>query len=416
MIGTGVFTSLGFQLADIQSSFVILLLWLVGGLAALCGALTYAELGAALPRSGGEYNFLAQIYHPAAGFISGWTSAIIGFAAPTALAAITFGFYFASAFPALPPSGLAALLVAALAAVHAGTRRASGGTQRVFTALKVALIAAFCMLGWVLTDAPQEVALLPSAGDGALIASGAFAVALIYVNYAYTGWNAATYFLDELERPRQTLSRVLILGTALVTALYLLLNFSFLRAAPMEALAGQIEIGHIAAQFIFGESGAMLMSVALSLLLISTASALTLAGPRALQAMGQDFHALRWLAKTNAQAVPFTAVLFQSALALLFIATASFDSILVFAGFTLGLNSLVTVAGAFVLRWRQPDLERPYRIPLYPLPPLIFLAIMGWTLAYILAQRPAEGIAGLGIIAGGAVFYLASQRLAPSRG
>ena len=188
MIGTGVFTSLGFQLLEIQSGFVILMLWLVGGITAVCGALSYAELGASLPRSGGEYNFLSEIYHPGVGFVAGWVSATIGFAAPTALAAITFGTYLASVVPALSPRWLATALILVLAAAHATTRRTSGGTQRAFTYLKVVLIAAFCLLGWTLADAPQDISFLPAAGDGTLIASGAFAVALIYVNYAYTGW------------------------------------------------------------------------------------------------------------------------------------------------------------------------------------------------------------------------------------
>ena len=149
MIGTGVFTSLGFQLLDIQSGFVILALWLIGGVAALCGALAYAELGAALPRSGGEYNFLTEIYHPAAGFVSGWISATIGFAAPTALAAMTFGAYLESVFPVLSPTWLALGVVAALAGIHATTRRLSGGAQRALTVVKVGLIVAFCGLGVV---------------------------------------------------------------------------------------------------------------------------------------------------------------------------------------------------------------------------------------------------------------------------
>ena len=186
MIGTGVFTSLGFQLVDIRSGFVLLALWAVGGLTALCGALTYAELGAALPRSGGEYNFLSRIYHPSAGFISGWVSATIGFAAPTALAAITFGTYLSSVFPILSPTLLACALVIALTAIHATTHRNSGGVQRWFTALKVLLILGFCGLAWLLAEHPQPVQFLPASGDGALLASSAFAVSLIYVCLLYT--------------------------------------------------------------------------------------------------------------------------------------------------------------------------------------------------------------------------------------
>ena len=415
MIGTGVFTSLGFQLLEIQSSFVILMLWFIGGLTALCGALTYAELGSALPRSGGEYNFLSRIYHPGAGFVSGWISATIGFAAPSALVAITFGTYMASAVPGLSPTWLAALLIVVLAAVHSSTRRASGGTQRAFTYLKVGLIGVFCILTWTLVETPQDIRLLPAPGDGALLVSGAFAVALIYVNYAYTGWNAATYLLDELERPAGTLSKILLTGTGIVLVLYLLLNFSFLYAAPVDAMAGKIEIGYIAARYVLGESGAAIMGMVLALLLVSTVSAMTLAGPRVLQVVGQDFRIFRLLARTNADGVPRVAILCQSALALAFVLTASFESILVFAGFTLGVNSALTVAGVFVLRLRESSLERPYRMPLYPIPPLIFLAVTGWTLAYITVARPMESLAGLGIIGLGVVCYFVVRRMPQNR-
>ena len=415
MIGTGVFTSLGFQLLEIQSGFIILMLWFIGGLTALCGALTYAELGSALPRSGGEYNFLSRIYHPGAGFVSGWISATIGFAAPSALVAITFGTYMASAVPGLSPTWLAALLIVVLAGVHSSNRRASGGTQRAFTYLKVGLIGTFCILTWALVETPQDIRLLPARGDGALLASGAFAVALIYVNYAYTGWNAATYLLDELERPAQTLSKILLTGTGIVLVLYLLLNFSFLYAAPVDAMAGRIEIGYIAARFVLGESGAAIMGMVLALLLVSTVSAMTLAGPRVLQVVGQDFRIFRLLARTNADGVPRVAILFQSALALGFVLTASFESILVFAGFTLGISSALTVAGVFVLRLREPSLKRPYRVPLYPIPPLIFLAVTGWTLVYITIARPLESLAGLAIIGLGVVCYFAVRRMPRDR-
>lgn len=405
MIGTGVFTSLGFQLADIRSEFVLLMLWVVGGLTALCGALTYAELGAALPRSGGEYNFLGRIYHPSVGFVSGWISATIGFAAPTALAAITFGTYLASVFPALSPAWLACGLVILLSIAHATSRRSSGGVQRAFTAVKILLIVGFCLLAALLVEEPQAISLLPRKGDGTLLTSGAFAVALIYVNYAYTGWNAATYLTGELERPEQTLSRVLLQGTLVVMLLYVLLNTTFLYVAPTEAMVGRLEIGYVAAEHAFGSSGAAIMAVILALLLISTASAMMMAGPRVLQVIGEDHHAFRVLAKVNADGVPAIAVAVQSGLTLLFILTASFESILVFAGFTLGTSTFFTVLGVFVLRRRSPDLPRPYRVWGYPLPPLIFLAITGWTLTYILAQRPAEGLWGLGIIASGAVLY-----------
>lgn len=405
MIGTGVFTSLGFQLLEIQSGFVILMLWAVGGVAALCGALCYAELGAALPRSGGEYNFLGRIYHPGVGFVSGWISATIGFAAPTALAAITFGAYLSSVFTALSPVPCATALVIGLTLVHMWTRRSSGGVQRWFTGLKVAFIAVFCLLVLWKTGDAQPVSFLPASGDAVLLTGGAFAVALIYVSYAYTGWNAVTYLSSELREPQRVLPVVLTLGTVAVALAYVLLNFTFLYAAPIDALMGELEVGYVAARHVFGDRGAAVMGVALALLLVSTVSAMIMAGPRVLQVIGEDFPAFRMLARTNSHGLPSVAVAAQSALALAFIWTASFESILVFAGFTLGLSTFLTVLGLFVLRVRRPGLPRPYRLTAYPLPALVYLAITGWTLAYILMERPHESLMGLVLIGAGAAFY-----------
>ena len=410
MIGTGVFTSLGFQLETIQSTFPLLLLWVVGGAAAFCGAITYAELGAALRRSGGEYTFLGRIYHPAAGFVSGWISATVGFAAPTALAAITFGAYLASVFPALSPTWLAAGLVAAAAWVHSATYGASSLFQRGFTTAKVILIAAFCAAAIALVDTPEPVALLPSAGDADLVFGGAFAVSLIYVSYAYTGWNAATYLTGELDDPGRTLPRVLAGGTLLVMVLYLALNYTFLRAAPMSAMEGRLEVGHIAAMHILGPLGADIMGVTLAVLLVSTVSAMVLAGPRVLHVIGEDHSAFRFLARRTPDGIPRVAILTQAALALFFILTASFEAILVFSGFTLGLNSMLAVAGIFVLRMREPELERPYRAWGYPVTPLVYLALTSWTLAYILIDRPEQGLLGLGLIAAGLAFYRVAGR------
>ncbi|TQV86872.1 APC family permease [Aliikangiella coralliicola] len=411
MIGTGVFTSLGFQLIDIQSGFALLMLWVVGGVTALCGALTYAELGAALPRSGGEYNFLTRCYHPVAGFISGWISSTIGFAAPVALAAITFGAYLSSIFSQLSKNGLAVLLIIVLAIVHGSNRKNSGGLQWLFTLIKLLLIGVFCVAAIALVETPQPVNFLPQSSDLNAVLSGAFAVSLIYVSYAYNGWNAATYLSSELERPQQSLPKILLSGTLLVMCSYVALNFVFLYSTPMEEMVGKVEIGYVVAQSIFGETGAALTGVVMSLLLISTVSAMTMAGPRVLQVIGEDFSVFKSLAVVNRHGIPRRAIYFQSALAVIFVVTSTFESILVFSGFALALNNFFAVLGIFILRQKQPDLKRPYKTWLYPLPPIIFLVLIGWTLFYILKERPQEAIVSLLVISLGVPFYLLSNKL-----
>jgi APA family basic amino acid/polyamine antiporter len=401
-------------LLEIRSGFVLLTLWAIGGLIALCGAMTYAELGAALPRSGGEYNFLSQIYHPMAGFVSGWISLTIGFAAPSALAAMTFAAYASSALPqevTIAGEKVAAVsLVLLLTVAHSRSRRHSGGLQGIFTAFKVVAIVAFCVAALALVDTPQTTSFLPARGDGDLFASAAFAVSLIYVSYAYTGWNAATYLSGELRDPQKNLPRILFLGTTVVTLLYVALNYVFLRVAAMDAMAGQVEIGYIAATAAFGDVGGRLAGLALALLLISTVSAMTLAGPRVLAVIGEDFPLLRVLSRCNRDGLPYVAIVAQSALTIAFIVSSSFESVLVFAGFTLALNSFVTVLGVFVLRYRQPNLERPYRTFGYPVTPLVYLALMGWTLGFVLYNRPTEGLFGLAVILSGIVIYVLSSR------
>jgi APA family basic amino acid/polyamine antiporter len=414
MIGTGVFTSLGFQLLDIQSAPIILVLWFIGGVVALCGALCYAELGAALPRSGGEYNFLSRIYHPSAGFVSGWVSVTVGFSAPTAAAAITAATYFKSVFPETPVMPMGLGLVALIGALHFGSRRGSANFQQLFTSIKILLILIFIGAAWWQVGQLQSVVWVPRVEDFSLVGTGAFAVALIYVNYAYTGWNAATYLSGEVENPTQALPRILVIGTALVTVLYLLLHAMFLSVAPMSAMAGKAEIGFVVAGFAFGETGAKVVGVMLSILLISTVSAMLLAGPRALQVMGQDFRVFSWLAKETKSGVPAIAVGLQVAITLLLIITSTFESIIIFSGIILALNSLLTVLGLLVLRVREPNLPRPFRLPWYPLPLVVYAVIVSWTLVYLVIERPVEVLWALGLIALGLLVYVVSAKLESS--
>ena len=411
MIGTGVFTSLGFQLLGIQSYFALMMLWLIGGLTALCGALTYAELGANLPRSGGEYNFLGRLYHPCAGFISGWVSATVGFAAPVALAAMTFGAYLSAVFPEFPRTSSAVILVVVLTGIHCLSRQASSSFQQVFTALKVILILVFCLTIFIWGTTPQAINLMPSAGDEKLLFSGAFAVSLIYVNYAYTGWNAVTYVTSELDDPQRNLPIVLMVGTVSVMLIYLLLNFTFLSAAPLSLLEGKLEVGVIVADHALGDTAGKTMGAILALLLVSTVSAMTMAGPRVLQVIGEDFTFFKRLSQVNANGIPTTAIIFQSSLAIIFIVSATFESVLVFSSFVLGINTLFSVVGVFILRFKKLNIEGAYRTFGYPAAPLIYLAVTLWTLIYVLVSRPQEGAMGIAIIVAGGIMYLLTIKM-----
>src|ERR1700694_321407 len=191
MIGVGVFTSLGFQVKDLPSGFSILLLWTVGGVVALCGVFSYAELGAMFPRSSGEYNFLGRAYHPAFGFLAGFVSATVGFAAPVALAAMAFGEYGKSGLPAVPPLALAIGVVWLVSIVQLTGVRHSGTFQLIATVLKVVLIVAFLIAGFVI-GTPQPLSFTPDVSDFAHVTSAPFAIGLVFVMYSFSGWSGAT--------------------------------------------------------------------------------------------------------------------------------------------------------------------------------------------------------------------------------
>jgi APA family basic amino acid/polyamine antiporter len=412
MVGTGVFTSLGFQLVDIQSGFALLMLWAVGGLIALCGALSYGELAAAMPRSGGEYHFLSRIYHPAIGFLSGWVSVTVGFAAPTALAAMALGKYTKSVWPTLQPEWLSIGVVLLLTAVHATSRQAGSRLQVAVTTLKVVVLVAFVGVG-LLMATPQPIVFAPTVISWQEMLSPAFAVSLVYVSYAYSGWNAAVYLTGEVTEPQRNLPRILLIGTAAVLLLYVALNFVFLYSTPVASLRGQLEIAFVAATQLFGPLGGRLMGGMIAVLLLSTISSMIFAGPRVVQVMGEDLPALAVLAKRSRADIPVRAMLFQTALTLLFIVTSTFEQVLLYAGFVLSLFTFLTVLGLFVLRVRQPSLPRPYRAWGYPITPLLFLLLNGWTLWFIVHDKPTESLYGLLTVGVGLIVYFISVRRQP---
>ncbi|MBJ7258300.1 MAG: amino acid permease [Chthoniobacterales bacterium] len=395
MVGTGVFTSLGFQLAEIPSRPAIMLLWLLGGVLALCGALCYAELSAALPRSGGEYHFLGRIYHPALGFMAGLVSIIVGFAAPCALAAMAFGAYLQGVLPQIPPLAASCSVLVVVTAFHLRTLALSSVFQIVFTVLKIALVMFLSVA--LLGGPPGEPA--PAAPWSTYVFSAPFAVSLMYTLYAYSGWNAATYVLGEVRGPATVIPRALATGAILVTVLYIALNHAFLRAAPVHQLQGELNVAQVAAGAVFGLAGGKMVAAIISAGLISALSAMIWAGPRVAMVLAEDhprFFGL--LRRRNADGIPVPAVVVQSALTLLLLFTATFEQVLVYAQLALLACGFMVVFGLMVLRWREPALPRPFRVPLYPLTPLLFLAISAFAMVYTAASRPAEALCGAGTL------------------
>src|SRR5881628_1214427 len=409
IIGTGIFTSLGFQVAEIQSGFALLMLWIVGGIAALCGALCYGELSAALPRSGGEYNFLSQIYHPALGFMGGFVSATVGFAAPIALAAMAFGKYLNGVLDFGSPVLLSFAVVWLVALFHFKSLQVGSAFQNFSTLIKLLLIGALIAAG-LFVHPKQPIDFLPAPGDTTLIFGASFAVALVYVMYSYSGWNAAVYISGEIKRPEKNVPRSLLVGTGVVIVVYVLVNAIFLATTPIQELRGQLDIALIAGKHIFGANGGRVAGAVICLGLVSAISSMTWIGPRVTMSMGEDHWLLRLLGRKNRHGIPTNSIVLQLLIVNLLLLTRSFESVVQYTQFSLLLCSLFTVLGVMVLRATRPEIARPYRVWAYPLPPIIFSVITLWMMFYLLRWKTIESMAGLATALVGVLLYFCARK------
>lgn len=389
MVGTGVFTTSGFLLADLRSPGWVLAAWAVGGVQAALGALCYGALARRIPESGGEYLFLSRTLHPAAGYVAGWLSLLVGFSAPLASAAFAFGEYTKSWLPGGSPQLVGSLLIGLFSVLHAWHVRRGAWLQNAAVLLKVVLMVGFALWAW------PRLPTLPAA-DPAPASLGAFAVSLVWISFSYAGWNAAVYIGGEVRDAERTLPRALLVGTGVVAALYLALNAVFVYAAPTAELAGRLEVGRLAAQALGGRVWAEAITGLVAICLISTVSSLVMAGPRVYAQMATDGCVPRCFAATAGP--PRTAILLQTGVALGLLWSATFEALLTYIGFTLSLSSAATVVGLMKLRWRE-GARLP--VPGWPWVPTLFvLGVLGMT-GFTVARRPLESLLGLGTMAVG---------------
>ena len=410
MIGTGVFTSLGYQLVGIQSIFPLIMLWIIGGIIALCGALSYSELATLYPRSGGEYHFLSIIIHPSIGFAAGIVSATVGFTAPSVLAAMALGNYMSPFIPFVDPIITALVVIISIHFLHMITIRWGLIFQNSFTLIKIGLILFFIVFGFFVEN-NEQISVVPAFGDINIILSPEFAISLIWVSYAYTGWNSAVYIAGEIENPKINIPKSMIVATMFVTALYLLLNYIFLYTTPIELMIGKVEVGYISGQQIFGHFGGKLISLGISILLLSTVSSYIYIGPRIMHAMGEDHNALGILSSQNAVGVPIKSFWIQLVISIIFILTSTFEQVLLYAGISLIVTTVFTVISLFVLRITQPNLKRTYKVVGFPVIPIVYLIINGWILYYSFQRAFIESLIGCGIFIIGVVLYFMLNKL-----
>lgn len=406
MIGTGAFTSLGFQMENLRNTETILMLWILGGILALCGAFSYAEVGTEIKKSGGEYAFLSRIYHPVIGYLSGWISLTVGFAAPVALSVIAFTQYFPVhlAYPKI--TGI--LLIGIITFIHSFSLRSSSYFQNISTLFKLSLITITILIGF----------LVPAGGENAItfeppflkeVTSMAFAVSLIYVSYSYSGWNAATYIIEEFGNPRRDLPIALIGGTLVVTILYTLLQYIFLKHIPLNELIGTLNIGTIAIEHMLGSRMANVFSAAISLLLVSGISAMIWVGPRVTSSIAKEHYLWRYF-KNNANQIPVRSLWLQFAISAFLLITGTFEQIMIYCGILLTLSTLLVVVGVFLLRHRNKG-AKGYKSPFFPLLQIIFIGLSLWMIVFTLLHNPYETLIGLSNLLIGLFTYFLSKKM-----
>ena len=421
IIGAGIFTTTGFQAASLGHPGLIALLWVLGGILAWCGAMCYAELGAMKPEAGAEYAYLRDAYGPAFGFMSAFISLVAGFSAPIAAALKAMVRYLGALIPGLDgdailPGGIlmedaiAIGLVWLLIAIHSSSIRTGFGFNDVVPLFKVSGITLIILAGFAFGNGDTGNFTTVSSSFEQQTTIGlfsGFSISLIFVTFCYTGWNAAAYIGHEIRDPQKNLPRALFLGTLTVTVLYLGLNALYFYGADVNALSGVAEVGLVAAESLFGTTGVTLTVMVLTVSIFASASAMTIAGPRVYFALGRDYRALQFLAGTRAgSSVPVPALLLQGAITTLIILSARIDQIIQYAGFTLALFSSLAVSSVIVLRWRQPQLPRPFRVVGYPYTPLLFLVVNIWIMVWnLVGEYWLESLLSLATVALAAVMF-----------
>ena len=408
VIGSGIFLTPGAIAGHLPEPGLIFLVWLLGGALALAGALANAELGAMYPRAGGDYVYLREAFHPAAGFLVGWLSFFVIYAGTIATLAAGFSAGFSAWVPMGSGAqvGLGIVLVWAVSALNYVGVRWGALANNVTAALKIGALLAFGLLGPVFGDGNVEN-LTPLFSGTSKLSLVAFGLALSPVFFSYLGWNASVYVASEIRDPGRNVPRSLFLGVGLCTVVYLLMNGVYLYAIPVDAMNEVGNAGEAAARALFGGLGGRLVAAFVLVSILGTLNAMVLVGPRIAYAMALDGLFFRGVDRSHPRyQTPAVAIVLQAVMAsLILLALESFERALNATTFAILLATLADVAALYRLRSTQPDRMRPYRAWGYPwLPGLYALANAG-VAAVLLFNRPLESAVGLALLALGLPFY-----------
>jgi APA family basic amino acid/polyamine antiporter len=423
MIGVGIFGTTGFLAGDLGSPSLVLWIWLAGAVCALLGAMCYSELGINLPSSGGEYVYLTRAYGPTWGFMTGWVSFFAGFSAPIAGAALAFSHYLghvcaacADEHPHVFGSGnfslqfgreqlIACVLVAVFTILNlVGVQRVAR-IQNVLTGAKIAILVAFIALAFTAGNGNWQNFSMTTPRTSTAPLFEQFGISLFFIYLSYSGWNAATYVAEELKQPAKTLPRALALGTALVAALYLVLNVVFIYAMPLGTMKGEVAVGALAASKLFGPNVATLFGALMALSLMASVNAQIITGPRVYYAMAKNGAFLSAAAKVHPQwHTPWIAIIAQGVCTMLMTLT-PFQELVSYIGFTLGIFTSMGVASLFYFR-KQPGWQKlPVVSFAFPLIPILFIIPEVWIVVVGVWLKPAISFAAMATMVTGALVY-----------
>ncbi|MDF1576139.1 MAG: amino acid permease [Bacteroidales bacterium] len=417
MIGAGIFTTSGLLLAQLHNPVLLLLLWIVGGAIALSGALSYGELGARFPEAGGDYIFLTRLFTPLAGFLSGWVSFLVGFSAPVAASSLAFSEYLIRILPeenlpqelVLTKKAIAVGIILIFTLIHYFGLNSGSKVQNILTVLKIGLIIVLISVGFTFGEGSLGHFLPQEGTSFARADMKTIGLALMWIMFAYSGWNASTYMGSEVYKPVKNIPRSLIIGTFSVTAIYLLLNVLYVYAVAPVEMEGVIPIGSLAANNLFNLSMDRLFSLFIALILLSAISVLIIIGPRVYFAMAQSGHFFGIARRINRARVPGISILLQSALAIIYVLSGTFEQIITFLSFSLGIFPILVVIGVFKLRLKKQSI---LKVPGYPLLPAFFILSSLGILGLAFLERPLESSVAIGVVlAGIPAFFLLKRSI-----
>jgi len=422
MIGAGIFTTSGLLMSDLHDPKLMILLWALGGFIALCGAFSYSELGAAMPGAGGEYLFLSRLYHPIFGFLSGWVSFMVGFSAPIAASALGFSEYFSRAVPSFPlwlenagimnpamtKKLLAVSVILIFTFIHYRGIKYGARIQNVLTLLKVLLIVVLLVAGFGSGNGD-----FGNFGDGQKTLSGlsgfkTIGLSLMWIMFAYSGWNASTYLGAEIKNPSKTLPRSLILGTGIVVFLYLAINVLYVYSIKPEEMKDVISVGGLAMRNLFGIPAEILVSLLIAFALFSSLSAFIIIGPRVYYSMAKDGLFFKSAARIHKKFnVPSNSILFQCLIAVILAFSGTFEQVLTYMGFALGIFPVMAVIGVWKVRKQYPD---AFRLKGFPFTQIIYIASGVLILLLAFLERPVESSVAILTVAVGVPAYYIFKR------